>query len=121
MAKTLGPEALHLPSDQAQRLTAVGATASAGTLSRLWSMLLKAHEEVRRAPDPFAAVEMALIRLCYAADLPGPEEALRRIQSGEISTGVSESAPQAPNGGGAPPPVAEPPAAIAAAEPKAGD
>lgn len=99
VAKTLGPEALHLPSDQSQRLTAIGATASAGTLSRMWSMLLKAHEEVRRAPDPFAAVEMALIRLCYAADLPGPEEALRRIQSGEISSGASESAPQAPNGG----------------------
>jgi len=101
VAKALGPDALHLPSDQAQRLTAIGATASAGTLSRVWSMLLKAHEEVRRAPDPFAAVEMALIRLCYAADLPGPEEALKRIQSGEIATTPSPSpAPGgSPNGG----------------------
>jgi len=102
VAKTLGPDALHLPSDQAQRLTAVGATASAGTLSRLWSMLLKAHDEVRRAPDPFAAVEMALIRLCYAADLPGPEEALKRLQSGEISAGpASAEPPSGSNGGGA--------------------
>jgi len=34
---------------------------------------------------------MALIRLAYAADLPGPEEALKRLQSGE------------PVGGGSPP------------------
>jgi DNA polymerase-3 subunit gamma/tau len=102
VAKALGPDALHLPSDQAQRLTAVGATASAGTLSRVWSMLLKAHEEVRRAPDPFAAVEMALIRLCYAADLPGPEEALKRLQSGEIglAQGSSPALPAGPGGGG---------------------
>ena len=101
VGKTLGPDALHLPSDQAARLTALGAAASAGTLSRVWSMLLKAHEEVRRAPDPAAAVEMALIRLCYAADLPGPEEALKRIQSGELSTGPApQSEPSPPSGGG---------------------
>ena len=32
--------------------------------------------------DPQAAVEMALIRLCYAADLPGPEEALKALRDG---------------------------------------
>ena len=103
VAKTLGPDALHLPSDQAARLTALGVAASAGTLSRVWSMLLKAHEEVRRAPDPSAAVEMALIRLCYAADLPGPEEALKRLQSGEFNAGSapqSESPPSSPPSGG---------------------
>ena len=29
-----------------------------------------------------AAAEMALIRLCYAADLPGPEEALKALRDG---------------------------------------
>ena len=83
LAKALGPSALTLPKDQAARLTALGTELSAGVLSRLWQMLLKAHEEVRRAGDAKAAAEMALIRLCYAADLPGPEEALRALQSGE--------------------------------------
>jgi DNA polymerase-3 subunit gamma/tau len=92
VAKALGPEALTLPRDQAARLTAVGAQASAGTLSRVWQMLMKAHEEVRRAPDPMAAAEMALIRLCYAADLPGPEEALKALRDGELGP--------APGGGG---------------------
>ena len=52
VAKALGPDALALPKDQAARLAAIGAALSAGTLSRLWQMLLKAHDEVRRAPDP---------------------------------------------------------------------
>jgi DNA polymerase-3 subunit gamma/tau len=92
VAKAVGPQALMLPKDQVSRLTAVGSAVSAGVLSRLWQMLLKAADEVRRAPDAAAAVDMALIRLAYAADLPGPEEALKRLQSGE---GVG-----APQGGG---------------------
>ena len=82
LAKALGPDSLALPSDQAARLTAVGAVASAGSLSRLWQMMLRAHEEIRRAPDAAAATEMALIRLCYAAELPGPEEALKALREG---------------------------------------
>jgi DNA polymerase III subunit gamma/tau len=102
VARTLGPDALALPSEQAARLAAVGSQVSAGALSRVWQMLLKAYEEVRRAPQPSAAVEMALIRICYAADLPGPEEALKAIQRGE---GVPGGAPAggggaAPSGGG---------------------
>jgi DNA polymerase-3 subunit gamma/tau len=107
LAKMLGPDALHLPSDQAARLTAMGSAASAGTLSRLWSMLLKAHDEVRRAPDPVAAVEMALIRLCFAASLPGPEEALQRLQGpgGSPSPGAGPAPGSRPGpepGGGEP-------------------
>jgi DNA polymerase-3 subunit gamma/tau len=101
VAKALGPDALTLPKDQAARLAAIGAALSAGTLSRLWQMLLKAYEEARRAPDPAAACEMALIRLCYAADLPGPEEALKAIQSGESLPSTSRG-PSAPTSGGGP-------------------
>ena len=79
----LGPNATRLPNDQAQKLAALGAAIPAATLSRTWQMLLKALDEVRRAPNPADAVEMAIVRLAYAADLPGPEEALRRLQSGE--------------------------------------
>jgi DNA polymerase-3 subunit gamma/tau len=98
IAKALGPQALTLPKDQAARLTALGTDVSAGTLARLWQMLLKAHEEVRRASDPTAAAEMALIRLCYAADLPGPEAALKALQSGDPMGGGSGGG--APSGGG---------------------
>ncbi|OXE35461.1 MAG: DNA polymerase III subunit gamma/tau [Phenylobacterium zucineum] len=99
VAKAIGIEALVLPKEQAGRLAAVGAAISAGTLSRLWQMLLKAQDEVRRAPDPAAATDMALIRLAYAADLPGPEEALKRLQSGDPVSGGSPAS--GPGGGGA--------------------
>lgn len=95
VAKAIGPQALTLPKEQAARLAAVGASVSAGSLSRIWQMLLKAHEEVRRAPDAAAACDMALIRLAYAADLPGPEEALKRLAAGD----QLPSGP-APGGGG---------------------
>ena len=100
LAKAIGLEALTLPKEQAARLAAIGAAVSAGVLSRLWQLTLKAYEEVRRAPDAAAAADMALIRLAYAADLPGPEEALKRLQSGEpVGGGPPASAPV--GGGGA--------------------
>jgi DNA polymerase-3 subunit gamma/tau len=95
VAKAVGPQALIMPKEQAARLTGIGAALSAGTLSRVWQILLRGHEEVRRAPDPAAAVDMALIRLAYAADLPGPEEALKKLQAGEALPGGP-----APSGGG---------------------
>ncbi len=100
VAKALGPEALAMPKDQAARLAALGAALSAGTLSRLWQMLLKAHDEVRRAPDPAAAVDMVLIRLAYAADLPGPEEALKALRSGESPGSGGRPSPGGGGGGG---------------------
>jgi DNA polymerase-3 subunit gamma/tau len=107
LAKALGPDVLGLPKDQAARLTAVGTQASAGTLARVWQMLLRAHDEARRAPDPKAAVEMALLRLCYAADLPGPEEALKALREGDTATlgaqpsgGGGQSAPGRTTGSG---------------------
>ena len=101
VAKMLGPNATRLPGDQARRLAALGSVVSAGTLSRAWSMLLKALDEVRRAPSPADAVEMAIVRLAYAADLPGPEEALKKLQAGEpLSGGPGGSAPRGGGGGG---------------------
>ncbi|MEO8812217.1 MAG: DNA polymerase III subunit gamma/tau [Caulobacteraceae bacterium] len=101
VAKALGPAALSLPKDQAARLAAAGAALSAGTLSRVWQLLLKAHAEVGAAPNPAAAVEMALIRLAYAADLPGPEEALRSLREGTPGEPTGRGAAPAGGGGGA--------------------
>jgi DNA polymerase III subunit gamma/tau len=63
---------------------------SPAQLSRIWQMLLKALEEAGRAPDPIAAVEMALVRLCAAQTLPPPEDAARLLRDGPSRTaGVS--------------------------------
>jgi DNA polymerase-3 subunit gamma/tau len=117
LAKALGPDSLALPSDQAARLTAIGAVASAGTLARLWQLMLKAHEEIRRAPNAAAAAEMALIRLCYAADLPGPEEALKALRDGAPPGSLGGGSSGGGGGGGASASLA--PRQMAAAAPQA--
>ena len=49
-------------------------------LTRMWQMLLKSLEEVSAAPNAMMAAEMAIIRLTHMADLPSPEELVRRLQ-----------------------------------------
>ncbi|WP_425043141.1 DNA polymerase III subunit gamma/tau [Primorskyibacter sp. S87] len=49
-------------------------------LTRMWQMLLKALDEVSSAPNTMMAAEMAVIRLTHVADLPSPEELVRRLQ-----------------------------------------
>ncbi|WP_170391128.1 DNA polymerase III subunit gamma/tau [Ruegeria arenilitoris] len=49
-------------------------------LTRMWQMLLKALEEVSAAPNAMMAAEMAVIRLTHVADLPSPEELIKRLQ-----------------------------------------
>jgi DNA polymerase-3 subunit gamma/tau len=49
-------------------------------LTRMWQMLLKALEEVAAAPNAMMAAEMAIIRLTHVADLPSPEELVRKLQ-----------------------------------------
>ena len=61
-------------------------------LSRMWQMLLKAIEEVALAPNAMMAAEMALIRLTHVADLPSPEELVRKLGEAPV--------PSPPSGGG---------------------
>jgi DNA polymerase-3 subunit gamma/tau len=64
-------------------------------------MLLKALEETALAPDAMMAAEMAVIRLTHVADLPGPEEILRRLTAEGAPAGGASGA-GAPSGSGGP-------------------
>ncbi|MFX0542913.1 DNA polymerase III subunit gamma/tau [Roseovarius sp. S4756] len=55
-------------------------------LTRMWQMLLKALEEVSGAPNAMMAAEMAVIRLTHVADLPSPEELLRKLKDTPVPT-----------------------------------
>ena len=67
-------------------------------------MLLKALADVKEAPRPLAAAEMALVRIAYAADLPTPDEVMRSLgeekSSGARPTNGGASASTAPSAGG---------------------
>ncbi|HTM94970.1 MAG TPA: DNA polymerase III subunit gamma/tau [Croceibacterium sp.] len=71
---------------------------SPGRLHRLWQLLLKGHDEVRTAPDPLVAAQMALLRVMHAADMPDPGELAKRLEERIAAA----PAPHA-NGGSAPP------------------
>ncbi len=67
-------------------------------LTRLWQMLLKALDEVAASPNAMMAAEMAIIRLTHVADLPSPEELVRKLQN---ATPPPAAPAPAPSGGGA--------------------
>ncbi|MCY4393794.1 MAG: DNA polymerase III subunit gamma/tau [Rhodospirillaceae bacterium] len=81
-----------------------------GALSRAWQMLLKGAGEVQLAPQPMTALEMLIVRLCYAAELPTPADLIERLESGAGPAAAAASrpkpatqpAPPAPAAGGGP-------------------
>ncbi|HUO54766.1 MAG TPA: DNA polymerase III subunit gamma/tau, partial [Rhodoblastus sp.] len=86
-------------------------TLSMAVLSRAWQILLKGVEEVKDSPRPLAAADMVLVRLAYAADLPTPEEALKKF--------VASGGDLAPGPAAGPAPPASGPRARLAAAPQA--
>ena len=71
-------------------------------LSRMWQMLLTALEEVGRAPNAMMAAEMALIRLTHVADLPTPDELIRKLQNTPVPTPEPQNAGTPYGAGGGP-------------------
>ncbi len=69
---------------------------SMGVLTRAWQLLLKGLGEVKESPRPLAAADMVLVRLAYAADLPPPDEVLRRL-SGSTPAAVAPPSSRPPS------------------------
>lgn len=77
------PDAAEDPTispDERTRGQAMAADLPMRVMSRMWQMLLKALEEVAMAPNAMMAAEMAVIRLTHVADLPSPEELVKKLQ-----------------------------------------
>jgi len=96
------PEAAEDPTigpDERTRGQAMAADLPMRVMSRMWQMLLKALEEVAQAPNAMMAAEMAVIRLTHVADLPSPEELVRKLQDATPPPGSGpaggRAAPQA--------------------------
>jgi DNA polymerase-3 subunit gamma/tau len=79
---------------------AMAAKLSMASLTRAWMLLMKGLQETLSAPSPLRAAEMALIRLCYAADLPSPSDAIKALQNGAAPTPAAAASAPAPRGGG---------------------
>jgi DNA polymerase-3 subunit gamma/tau len=90
----LSPDAADDPTvspDERERGKQAAVDLPMRALTRMWQMLLKALEEVAAAPNAMMAAEMAIIRLTHVAELPSPEELVRKLQ---------DMPPTPPTGGG---------------------
>ncbi|MEO9573093.1 MAG: DNA polymerase III subunit gamma/tau [Tateyamaria sp.] len=96
------PEAAEDPTispDERSRGLAMAETLPMRVLTRLWQMLLKALDEVGMAPNAMMAAEMAIIRLTHVADLPSPEELVRKLQNATPPAPTAQTTPVgAPSG-----------------------
>ncbi len=100
------PEAGNDPTispEERDRGAAMATALPMRVLTRSWQMLLKALEEVANAPNAMMAAEMAIIRLTHVADLPSPEEIVRKWHdqapgkgAGGGGTGNGAAAPRSP-------------------------
>jgi DNA polymerase-3 subunit gamma/tau len=125
----LVPQTRGDPSVSEEEFSRAGAFAKAlgmAVLTRAWQLLAKGIQDVKDSPRPLAAADMVLVRLAYAADLPTPDEVLRRIAATPSERGGGRPLPSAsssiPSSGAgtsraAPPPVG----ALAVARPEPGD
>ena len=66
---------------------------SMAALARAWQMLLKGLAEAQAAPQPLAAAEMVLIRLCHVADLPTPAELATQLADQSAPPAAASSSP----------------------------
>jgi DNA polymerase-3 subunit gamma/tau len=98
----VAPDAANDPGlAETERTRGAGMAKQLGVpaLTRAWNILLKGLGEARSAPIPLQAVEMVLIRLAYAADLPTPSDALKQLDGAMASARASAplSAPTPPS------------------------
>ena len=90
---TVGPDERARGTDLAGRL-------DLRILARMWQMLLKSLEEISNAPNAMMAAEMAVIRMTHVADLPTPDELIRKLQDTQPPAGGAPAPRGGGNGGG---------------------
>ncbi len=99
------------------RAAALAARLTLPALTRAWQLLSKGHGEAMGATNPRLSAEMTLIRLAYAANLPTPDDLIRRLEAGEGVAGAGPSSAAAPAGGAGPAAGQAPPERAASARP----
>ncbi len=63
--------------------------------ARAWQLLLKGLGEIQQAPDARRALDMVMLRLVHAADLPDPARILARLEGGEVTLAAAPASPSA--------------------------
>ncbi|MEM1300997.1 MAG: DNA polymerase III subunit gamma/tau, partial [Pseudomonadota bacterium] len=96
------PDAAEDPTispDERARGTAMAQSLPMRALTRQWQMLLTALDEVAQSPNAMMAAEMAIIRLTHVAELPSPEDLVRKLKDAPVPT-TAPTMPSPLSGGG---------------------
>ncbi|MBI1404317.1 MAG: DNA polymerase III subunit gamma/tau [Porphyrobacter sp.] len=111
LAQVAGGEPDAPTEEERAALSDFAARLGAGELHRLWQLLLKGHDEVRTGPDPLVSLQMALLRILHAAQMPDPGKLARRIEELAANGIAAPAQASTPEGSApAPAPVAAAPA-----------
>jgi DNA polymerase-3 subunit gamma/tau len=116
LAQIAGGEPDAPAEEERAALGDFAARLGAGELHRLWQLLLKGHEEVRAAPDPLVSLQMALLRILHAAQMPDPGKLAKRLEELAQRGIAAPVAASTPEGAASPAPVAAAPPAAAPAQ-----
>ncbi len=90
---------VHFSPAEQQLGTEMAKALNIPALTRAWQILTRGGDEMRHASNTKATLEMVLVRLGYASQLPSPAELVRAVQNG-APTNAASPAPRAGNGGG---------------------
>ncbi len=101
VAKTrIIPSSLDDPSLSEEERTfakKMAAAVSIAILSKIWQMMIKGISEMQIAPVQIDALEMILIRIAYAANLPTPAEILADVKkNSNLAPATQNIAPSRP-------------------------
>ena len=88
-----------LTEEERRRGGAFAQGLSLPVLTRTWQLLVRGLADVKDAPRPLQAADMVLVRLACAADLPTPDEALKRLMALPAGEGAAQPPPPAEMGG----------------------
>lgn len=72
---------IHYASSEQDLAKEMATAFSIPHLARIWQILLKGLDEMRQATKPQATLEMLLIRMAYAANLPTPAQLIKKLQN----------------------------------------
>jgi len=88
------------PAEWTERTLAMAQKLTAAQASRYWQILLSGFNDLQTAPDTATALNMIILRLAAAANLPSPEEAARMIAEKGGAPGKPEQHGMAPSPAG---------------------
>ncbi len=72
---------ISISPDERDRAEKFSGQLSMRVLTRTWQILQQGLSEISRSGDAVQAMEMVLIKLAYAADLPTPDELIKKLQN----------------------------------------